>query len=139
MEAVLAYPVFQMPNVLYIGISFAAWTAVYLASLHGSGIVNAKYRTFSAKLRVDWSSRVVAFVHAVVVCYAATLELQANGVYLQQNTINHRSDTAELVCCIAIGYFLWDLCLCFIHLPVFGVQFVVHAVLSGSTYVLAMV
>jgi len=139
LESVLAYQAMQWPHLAIILASLGFWTALYGLSLRHSGRFSKTFQGMNDGLRRDWASRVVGFTHAVFIIALSAFVLQRDGEYLRQNTVNNTTPLSNLVCSIAVGYFLWDLGLCVLNFAVFGPAFFVHGLLCSIVYILAMV
>merc|ERR1711939_569059 len=95
----------------YLAASTIIWTAIYLASAPISRRVSATYRGLPFKLKMQWDNRIVAFLHAVVICYAAFWGLLCDEP-LKADHLHAYSSWAYATMITACGYFIWDAVMC---------------------------
>jgi hypothetical protein len=110
----------------YLAASTIIWTAIYLASAPISRRVSATYRGLPFKLKMQWDNRIVAFLHAVVICYAAFWGLLCDEP-LKADHLHAYSSWAYATMITACGYFIWDAVMCILYFKEFGLGFLLHA------------
>jgi hypothetical protein len=110
----------------YLAASTIIWTAVYLASAPISRRVSATYCGLPFKLKMQWDNRIVAFLHAVIICYAAFWGLLCDEP-LKADHLHAYSSWAYATMITACGYFIWDAVMCIIYFKEFQLGFLLHA------------
>jgi len=116
--------------------SALVWFLIQYSCPAISSTISSEYRTFPAKLKKNWDSRVVALVHAIVICFFAGYSL-----YYHYDTLNSNRNYTEnpvpisvLTFCIATGYFFWDLIFCLRYYAEFGIGFLLHGIACFAIY-----
>jgi hypothetical protein len=110
----------------YLAVSTIIWTIVYLASAPISRSLSATYRGLPFKLKMQWDNRIVALLHAVLICYATFWGLLFDEP-LKADHLHAYSSWAYGTMITACGYFIWDAVMCIIYFKEFQLGFLLHA------------
>ncbi|EIN07188.1 DUF887-domain-containing protein [Punctularia strigosozonata HHB-11173 SS5] len=130
-----AFSLKELPNnAATIVKSFAFFTAVHLVvgPALSSWLSPATFGKMNKRQRNQWSNRVVALVHAIIIVPLAAR--CASNPVLERDRAFGWDDPSGTVIAIASGYFLWDTLECLIHFV--DVGFVIHALACFTIYTL---
>jgi hypothetical protein len=118
-------------------------TCNILSPLISSLVFPNTYPRFSRRAKLNWDIHVVSFVQA---CIINGLSLYA--IWFDEERKSWRASTREgwegrlwgyygfggLCQSFALGYFLWDLCMCSLHIDIFGVGMLAHAISAVAVF-----
>lgn len=90
------------------------------------------HKRLDEKHHTDLHVRVSATIHAIVVCYGSILLMLNPGEALTKDEVNGYEPRAQLYIGIAMGYFIWDTCVCVWYN--WGWGFLLHAVFCTVLY-----
>ncbi|KAK5731455.1 hypothetical protein LTR17_011343 [Elasticomyces elasticus] len=127
-----------------------ATIGLYLSPLLSRLIVPQRYNAFSPRTRINWNVHVVSFCQACIICSLSLWlitqdsERQSwrpennnggrNGVEGLQKRVWGYNGATGLCQSFALGYFLWDLVMCSVHVDIFGWGMLAHAVAAVSVF-----
>lgn len=127
--------------ILRIAASTLTWTILYILSRPISLALFGRqregytgYPADDSEKAADWDSRVVSFVHCIIIIPLAAFTLMDESI--RRDHATGYSDTWLLCNTVAAGFFIWDTFVCLKHFKTFGISFVIHAVLCMAAYVL---
>ncbi len=121
----------------YVLASSAVWTAIYLLSSYIFRSFST-YQNLPRKLQLQWDTRIVAFLHAIVILTLATYGLTCDQALMDDHKFGY-STLGYTTMAIAVGYFLWDMAICIVHFKEFGVGFFLHGVGCFFTFFFSLV
>ncbi len=118
-------------------VSAVAWTSVHILSMWVSRRHFKIYQQLPFKMQLQWGTRVVAFIHAVLILALSAYCMTSDPIISQKPTYGI-STLSYLTFQIATGYFMWDLLLCLLFFKEFGWGFLLHAVGCFFTFALQL-
>lgn len=114
-----------------------------------------RYRNFPARTRLNWDVHVVSLIQSTIVNSMAFYTIYCDGVRWSQSwyfTRHNDPSASQLepalarvwgytpleghVVSMAVGYFLWDLVICAVHMKIFGIGLLLHAIAALTVYTL---
>ena len=101
-----------------------------------------RYASFSPRTRVSWHIHVVALVQAVIISGVALWVLWNDRSRWEMDwreRVWGYTGADGLIVALAVGYFLWDLGVCALHIRTFGVGMLAHAAAALAVYSLGFV
>ncbi|KAK3626236.1 hypothetical protein LTR56_019907 [Elasticomyces elasticus] len=127
-----------------------AFIGLYLSPLLSSYFCGSRYNAFSRRTQINWNVHVVSFCQACIICSLSLwlitqdTERQSwrpennnggrNGVEGLQKRVWGYNGATGLCQSFALGYFLWDLVMCSVHVDIFGWGMLAHAVAAVSVF-----
>ncbi|KAK4900586.1 hypothetical protein LTR27_002302 [Elasticomyces elasticus] len=127
-----------------------ATIGLYLSPLLSRLIVPERYNAFSRRTQINWNVHVVSFCQACIICslslWLITQDSERqtwrpennnggrNGVEGLQKRVWGYNGATGLCQSFALGYFLWDLVMCSVHVDIFGWGMLAHAVAAVSVF-----
>lgn len=82
------------------------------------------------KLRVSWAHHVVAFLNAVIISSMALhYILRISKTPYTSGTHNYYPEVARILS-VGVGYFIWDVQICFKYYHLYGPAFALHGVMA---------
>ncbi|RKF79617.1 putative TLC domain-containing protein C17A2.02c [Golovinomyces cichoracearum] len=114
-------------------LSFLAYSFVdaVIAPKASTWLFPERYAALSRERRINWNVHVVSLVQSVLI---NTLALWVLFVDKERKNMNWQervwgyTGAAGMIQALAAGYFLWDLIISVIHVKVFGVGMLIHAI-----------
>ncbi|RKF83185.1 putative TLC domain-containing protein C17A2.02c [Golovinomyces cichoracearum] len=114
-------------------LSFLAYSfvQVVIAPKASTWLFPERYAALSREKRINWNVHVVSLVQSVLI---NTLALWVLFVDKERKNMNWQervwgyTGAAGMIQALAAGYFLWDLIISVIHVKVFGVGMLIHAI-----------
>jgi len=123
-------------NKIAVLCSLLFFSALHVASILISPRFASIYRSLSNANKRDWHGRVVGSTFALAIVLLALPEFIFPGGTLDEDSAYGTSDRANLVCCIAAGFFIWDVVYCACAQQ--GLPFVFHAAAALFIYAHAL-
>ncbi|KAK5716024.1 hypothetical protein LTR15_009849 [Elasticomyces elasticus] len=127
-----------------------ATIGLYLSPLLSSYFCGSRYNAFSRRTQINWNVHVVSFCQACIICslslWLITQDTERqtwrpenndggrNGVEGLQKRVWGYNGATGLCQSFALGYFLWDLVMCSVHVDIFGWGMLAHAVAAVSVF-----
>ncbi|KAK5674532.1 hypothetical protein LTS10_012728 [Elasticomyces elasticus] len=126
-----------------------AFIGLYLSPLLSRRLVPQRYNAFSRRTQINWNVHVVSFCQACVICslsfWLITQDSERQSWRPEHNNGRHGVEGLEkrvwgyngatgLCQSFALGYFLWDLVMCSVHVDIFGWGMLAHAVAAVSVF-----
>ncbi|KAK5693006.1 hypothetical protein LTR97_010482 [Elasticomyces elasticus] len=127
-----------------------ATIGLYLSPLLSRRLVPQRYNAFSRRTQINWNVHVVSFCQACIICslslWLITQDSERqtwrpennnggrNGVEGLQKRVWGYNGATGLCQSFALGYFLWDLVMCSVHVDIFGWGMLAHAVAAVSVF-----
>lgn len=124
--------------------NYSFFTFVYYLSGIVSNKVSEKYKNSKDGHKAKWDVRITSFVHALIVVIWSLYALyifhsqygdSENWEYQKIYGTNSHMMSLNY---FTLGYFLWDLILCFNNLNVFGIPFLIHAVMCFIAFLTSL-
>lgn len=82
------------------------------------------------KLRVSWAHHIVAFVNAVITsCMALHYIFKLKTENFRTGTHTYYPEVARILS-VSVGYFIWDVQICFKYYSIYGAAFALHGVMA---------
>ena len=94
-------------------------------------LTRTTYEGLDRRTKTNWNVRVVSFIQACFICACAVRVILFDGSRNQMDPYSRLmvySPEAGRVQAFAAGYFLWDLIVSLLYLPVLGIGSLVHAI-----------
>jgi len=108
-----------------IGSGAIFWTFLYLLAGYLSKRIFPFYSLFAEADRVNWDSRVVSLVHAVVASLAVIIYYLCSEGY--EDVVFGNTAIGRIACTISSGFFAWDMGIVLLKWKVFGFPLILHA------------
>lgn len=100
------------------------------------------YPQLNARTRLNWDVHVVSLVQSVTICTLALWVMwndeQRRGMQWEARVFGY-TGAGGMIQGLAAGYFLWDLCICAMHVGVFGWGLLAHAIAALMVFSLGFV
>ena len=100
------------------------------------------YPKLNARTQLNWDVHVVSLVQSVWICAAALWVMrkdkQRQGMQWEARVFGY-TGAGGMIQGFAAGYFLWDLCICAMHVAVFGWGLLAHAIAALMVFSLGFV
>jgi len=99
---------------------------------------NKSYLKLSSYKRIDWNSRIIALVHALIVAPLSTYLVYKYGFPWNKSETDYDAQEIKLyynTICISIGYFIWDVIYSISDYKKGGFGFIIHGVCALLIYV----
>jgi hypothetical protein len=121
-----------------IGSALALWSAVFFLTPFATRLVGAGkvYDALPRSRQVEWCAQVMSMAHALFAIHGSIMSLSSFPASF--NPLNHNTSVALFYLSISTGYFLFDLALSLRYFNIFGVGFLIHALLCTMGYVFAV-
>ncbi|KAK5705622.1 hypothetical protein LTR17_021526 [Elasticomyces elasticus] len=126
-----------------------ATIGLYLSPLLSRRLFPQRYNAFSRRTQINWNVHVVSFCQACIICslsfWLITQDTERQTWRPENNTGRQGVEGLEkrvwgyngatgLCQSFALGYFLWDLVMCSVHVDIFGWGMLAHAVAAVSVF-----
>lgn len=101
----------------------------YIAPIINKLIFGERYTSIKdTKLKVDFDIHIVSMVQAFVSLYILWPVLfLPNFTY---NIATYQNDYCSMITSLSAGYFVWDLIVCLKYIHIYGLQFLIHAIVA---------
>jgi len=99
---------------------------------------NKYYLKLPEMKRKDWNSKIVAFIHAVIISTFCIFLICRYGFPWNKTEKDYDKKEIDLyykAISISIGYFMWDIIYCFSDVKRGGISFIIHGVCGFLIYV----
>jgi len=122
-------------------ISFFAFFSILYISLDPifkHVLKNKYYLKLNEYKRIDWNSRIIAFVHALIISSFCITLISKYGFPWNKTENDYDEKEVDLYCkavSISIGYFIWDIIYCIWDYKKGGIGFVIHGICAFLIYV----
>lgn len=122
----------HLPAVLFFYILFAVTSRLgrFLASVLLKEQLAHLDAKASKKLRVSWAHHIVAFANALI---SSSMALHYIFIFQSQSykvgTHEYYPEVARILS-VGVGYFLWDVQICFKYYSLYGPSFALHGVMA---------
>mmetsp|Transcript_25386 Transcript_25386/g.63681 ORF Transcript_25386/g.63681 Transcript_25386/m.63681 type:complete len:276 (-) Transcript_25386:37-864(-) len=128
----------SVDNALLFSAATAAWTLLYVVCAPLAARLLAPHtKKLSPQDVVNLHSKLVAFLHALIVCPGSSYILLADRE-LWDDRIFGYSSACRLLCGVSAGYFIWDSVFSVIHVKDSGAAFVFHGVACMIVYIFTL-
>lgn len=121
----------HLPAVLFFYLLFAltSGTSRILTSIVFKNKLAQLDAKAQKKFRVSWAHHIVAFLNAVISSAMALHYVLVKDHSFKTGTHNYYPEVARILT-VAIGYFLWDVQICFKYFSLYGFSFALHGVMA---------
>ncbi|TQS36441.1 hypothetical protein Golomagni_03111 [Golovinomyces magnicellulatus] len=114
-------------------LSFLAYSFVeaVIAPKASTWLFPERYAALSREKRINWNVHVVSLVQSVLIntlaLWVLFVDKERKNMNVQERVWGY-TGAAGMIQALAAGYFLWDLIISVIHVKVFGVGMLIHAI-----------
>ncbi|KAH3679272.1 hypothetical protein WICMUC_001096 [Wickerhamomyces mucosus] len=99
-------------------------------------IFSNTFKDLSKKTRLDFHIRIVSLVQSILILIAIIPLF--NDPIMENDRVFGHTPYSELVTSAALGYFVWDSIMSLIFVKYFGIQFLIHGLVSSLVFYIGM-